>query len=292
MTKCCAQGRSTRLARPWPTLPRSVCRAHSVSGALGRAGRRHHHRLGDLPIAGGHRAEGARTRRSCWAVGRRRSDHAVRRAVACGARGGHAGNRRLLRLSARGVGTAGRISVWLVGAGADPRVGARRHRRRLRRIPAAQLGIDRSRITWPRGHCPRRPSPLPPAATSSAPTSAPPSSASRQRRSFALVLLVGARFMLGGNHGASMANLTARGAGRHRQPGACAGQRALGLRRCGPTCRSQAARSRIRSGSCLAPSSRARSRSSVIYVLANVAYLYVLPIEAIAPVIRWSPPTR
>ena len=37
-----------------------------------------------------------------------------------------------------GWGRLGRLSVRLVGARADPRVGARRHRRRLRRVPPAQ----------------------------------------------------------------------------------------------------------------------------------------------------------
>ena len=71
-----------------------------------------------------------------WVVGG--AHHAVRRAVAGRARGGAAGNRRLLRLPARGLGPLRGLSLRLVRARADPRVGARRHRRRVRRIPAAQ----------------------------------------------------------------------------------------------------------------------------------------------------------
>ena len=54
--------------------------------------------------------------------------------------------------------------------------------------------------------CRPAPSPLPPPPTSSAPTSAPPSSASSTLAKFsALVVLVGASFVLGGGHGASFA---------------------------------------------------------------------------------------
>ena len=76
------------------------------------------------------------------------------------------------------------VSVRLVGARADPRLGARRHRRRLRRVPAAQPRHRSGRaLRDRRARSSPAPSPSPPAPTSSAPTSARRSSASRRRRS-------------------------------------------------------------------------------------------------------------
>ena len=167
----------------------------------------------------------------------RRADHVVRRAVAGRACRSTAGDGRLLRLPARRMGAADGVSLRLGGADSDPRLGARRHRRRLRRIPAAQPRHRPGRALRGRaGAVGRRHRLCRHAPTSSAPTSAPLSSACRRwRSSRRWCVLVGASFVLGGGHGASFSHLTAPAAGaadrrRHR---ARARQRALGLRRLG-----------------------------------------------------------
>ena len=97
------------------------------------------------------------------------------------------------------------------------------------------------------------------APTSSAPTSARRSSASRPPRSSPRwCVLVGASFLLGGGHGASLSPPDRGGAGTdwHRRDGPGAGQRAVGLRRLGRS----VVRRRRGEGSAAEPASRDHPR--------------------------------
>ena len=170
------------------------------------------------------------------------------------------------------------------------------HRGGLRRIPACAASASiRSNITSPRESLSavaiavcrlrrhhrrerRRP---------------PSSGASTARKVFGTSAASRCVLALGGDHGGGgRTSRPRRRSGHDGRDGTRAGQRALGLRRHGATCRSRPARSRIRSAHCRAPSSSAPSPSSGIYVLTNVAYLYVSRITAIAdPRTPRSPPT-
>ena len=116
----------------------------------------------------------------------RRPDRALRRAGVCRAVGVDARNRRHVRLPARGLGPAVRVSLRLGAARADPRRGARRHLVGVRRVlPARRSASTRRSIPTGPTISRRAPSPLPPSSTSSASSSARCSPASRRSPSSA-----------------------------------------------------------------------------------------------------------
>ena len=102
-------------------------------------------------------------------------------------------------------------------------------------------------------------------------------------------------FLLGGSHGATVSNLSDRH-GRARSRSAAWASRSSassGRTTDGRTCHLHRARSRIRSANL--PKRHRRSELSaiiVIYLLTNLAYLYVNPIDDGRGVADWWPPTR
>ena len=146
-------------------------------------------------------------------------DRAVRRAGLRGTVGGDARDRRHVRVSARGLGTPVRLSLWVGAAGPDSRRRAWRHLVGLRRVLPEGDRL-RSRRASRTGPTTLRPAPSfsPASPTSSACSSARCSPASRPITKFgALALLVLASFAMGGNVGGSFGNLASNGAADRRR---------------------------------------------------------------------------